>query len=142
MAQLGRNLIRQRKWIEAESLLRECLAIREKIQADDRATFDTRSLLGASLLGQGRFAEAEPLLLAGYEGLKVREAGLKAWRPEDPDKGAMSIVSLYEAWGRPKEAAAWRAKLGLAELSADPFARRVTGPSPPRSAEGRNCRRR
>src|SRR5262249_9376209 len=63
MAQLGRNLIRQRKWIEAESVLRECLAIREKIQADDRDIFDTRSLLGASLLGQGRFAEAEPLLL-------------------------------------------------------------------------------
>ena len=32
------------------------------------------SLLGGALLGQGRYAEAEPLVVAGYEGMKAREA--------------------------------------------------------------------
>ena len=73
MAQLGLNLIQQRKWAEAETVLRECLAIREKAQPDDWSTFNTRSLLGGSLLGQKKFAEAEPLILAGYEGMKARE---------------------------------------------------------------------
>ena len=43
-----------------------------------------RSLLGASLLGQKKFAEAEPFLLESYEGMKSREpkiprASRKAW---------------------------------------------------------------
>ena len=40
---------------EAEPFLRECLAIREKTQADDWKTFNTRSLLGGSLLGQKKY---------------------------------------------------------------------------------------
>ena len=78
MASLGLNLIRQQKWGEAESILRECLAIREKAQPDDWSTFNTRSLLGGSLIGQKKFAEAEPLILAGYEGMKAREAKIPA----------------------------------------------------------------
>jgi len=30
-------------------------------------------MLGGSLLGQKKYAEAEPLLLSGYEGMKQRE---------------------------------------------------------------------
>lgn len=40
--------------------------------------FDSQNLLGASLLGQAKYAEAEPLLRAGYEGIKDREATLSA----------------------------------------------------------------
>ena len=35
---------------EAEPLLRECLAIRERTQADAWTTFNTKSLLGGALL--------------------------------------------------------------------------------------------
>jgi hypothetical protein len=41
-------------------VLRECLAIREAAGADALTIFDTRSLLGAAALGQGRHAEPEP----------------------------------------------------------------------------------
>ena len=34
--------------------------------------------MGATLLGQKKYAEAEPLLLAGYEGMKQREAKIPA----------------------------------------------------------------
>ena len=74
LAGLGRNLLKQAKWSEAEPLLRECLAIREKAIARRLARFDAMSLLGGSPAGQGRYAEAEPLVVAGYEGMKAREA--------------------------------------------------------------------
>jgi len=58
---------------EAETLFRQALAIR----ADSRL-FYARSLLGGSLLGQKKYAQAESLLLAGYEGMKQREAKMPA----------------------------------------------------------------
>jgi hypothetical protein len=32
------------------------------------------------------------------------------------------LLQLYETWGRPEESAAWRVKLGLADLPEDVFA--------------------
>ncbi|MGA2748959.1 MAG: serine/threonine-protein kinase, partial [Verrucomicrobiota bacterium] len=61
------------KYAEAESLARECLAVREIVIPDDWRTFNARSLLGGSLLEQRKYQAAEPLLLSGYEGLKQRE---------------------------------------------------------------------
>ncbi|MBE7503045.1 MAG: serine/threonine protein kinase [Verrucomicrobiales bacterium] len=60
------------QWAEMEALLRECLAIREKSIPDDWRTYETRCLLGAACLHQDRTAEAEPLLLAGLDGLTQR----------------------------------------------------------------------
>jgi hypothetical protein len=71
-AGLGANLLAQGKPAEAEPLLRESLAIREKSEPDAWSTFDTRRLRGAALLAQGKPAEAEPLLRTGYDGLNAR----------------------------------------------------------------------
>ena len=62
LAQIGLSLLQAEEWTEAEPLLRECLAIREKTQPDAWTTFNTQSLLGGALLGQKKYAEAEPLL--------------------------------------------------------------------------------
>jgi eukaryotic-like serine/threonine-protein kinase len=121
MAVLGANLIQQHKWAEAEPVFRECLAIREKIQPDDWSTFNTRSLLGSSLLGRKKYAAAEPLILAGYEGMKAREAKIPAAAKPRLQEAAHRVVQLYEAWSQPEKAAAWRRKLGLADLPADVF---------------------
>jgi tetratricopeptide (TPR) repeat protein len=107
---------------KAEPLLRASLAIREKKQPNDWSTFHTRSLLGGSLLGQGQLAEAEPLILAAYEGLKAREAKIPGPRKSNLAKAAERVVQLYEAWGKPEQAAAWKAKLGMSDLPADLFA--------------------
>ena len=64
---LGRNFLHQRKHVDAESLLREGLNIGEQKQPDVWETFNAQSILGGCLISQQKYANAEPLLLAGYE---------------------------------------------------------------------------
>jgi hypothetical protein len=123
MSMLGMNLLHQEKWPESESVLRECLAIGVKAQPDEWSTFNTRSQLGGALLGQERYAEAEPLIVAGYEGLRARSAAIPGSAGPWLAAAAMRVVRLYEESGRPEHAARWRARLGLADLPADVFAR-------------------
>jgi hypothetical protein len=52
-------------------------------------------------LGQGCIIKAEPLVVAGYEGRKAREARISM-----PDRFRLSdaagrVVQLYEAWRKP-----------------------------------------
>jgi hypothetical protein len=80
-------------------------------------------LLGGSLLGQSKYAEVEPLVVSGYEGVKVREATiLPSQRKPLLNAAADRVIRLYEAWGKPEEARAWKAELGLADLPKDVFA--------------------
>jgi serine/threonine-protein kinase len=111
MASWGLSLIQQGKWTEAEPVLRESLAIRERNEPDEWPTFNTRSLLGGSLLGQKKYAEAEPLILSGYEGMKAREARIPPPGKPRLTEAADRVVKLYEAWGKEDKAAEWRARL-------------------------------
>jgi hypothetical protein len=111
MAARGLSLLRRGQWAEAEAVLRECLAIRERVQPDQWTTFNTRSLLGGSLLGRKAYAEAEPLIVSGYEGLKAREARIPPPGRPRFTEASERVVKLYEAWGKPEKAAEWRARL-------------------------------
>ena len=73
LAQLGDCLLNEGKHAEAKGSSESASTIREKEQPEAWTTANARSLLGGALLGQKEFAEAEPLLLAGYEELKQRE---------------------------------------------------------------------
>ena len=73
LASLTLTLLAAEKFAEAEVAARECLDLREKKRPDDWQTFNTRSMLGGSLLGQKKYVEAEPLLLAAYAGMKQHE---------------------------------------------------------------------
>ena len=105
------GLMRFQAWVEAEPLLRESLAIREKLAPDDWQTFHARSLLGAALLGQRKLAEAEPLLLAGFRGMQERRSGIAAKSLRRIAQALERLVQLYEAKGDAVEVAAWRNKL-------------------------------
>jgi serine/threonine protein kinase len=101
---------------EAETLLRESLAIREKLKPDAWAAFNTKSVLGESLANQAKFLEAEPLLLTAYEGLNRRESsGEDAIEANTYDANihdAISrLVELYTLWDRPDDARLWRDRL-------------------------------
>jgi len=97
---------------QAEPLLREALAIREKTAPNDWHTFETRSLLGGSLLGQRKFEEAEPFLLQGCEGMTAREARIPVHSKKKMAEAGARIVELYDSWGKQDKAEEWRRKLG------------------------------
>jgi hypothetical protein len=82
--------------------------------------FNIESLIGGSLLGQKKFAEAEPLLLQGYEGMKARE---KVIPPQDKVRlreAVERIARLFKHTGR------LRGEPALAIIRSDPE------PRPPR----------
>jgi serine/threonine protein kinase len=112
---------------KAEPILRECLAIREKALPDDWITFYTRSQLGGNLLSQKKYAEAEPLILQGYDGVKARETKIPPLNKKYLTEAAERVVELYQAWGKPEKAAEWRRTQRMPDaridLPADPFAR-------------------
>jgi non-specific serine/threonine protein kinase/serine/threonine-protein kinase len=118
LARLGRVLLAQRKCAEAEQMLRECLTIREKDYPDAWETWSVRSLLGGALAGQQEYAEAEPLLLTGYEGQKQRADKIPAASKVRLTLALDRLVQLYEVTGKPDEAARWRAE--RAQYSASP----------------------
>jgi hypothetical protein len=89
---------------EAEWILRESLSIRERIQPNDWTTFDTKSLLGEALLDQEKFADAEPLLVSGYEGLKQRQDRIPSHERVRVTRAVGRLVKLYDAWGKKDQA--------------------------------------
>jgi tetratricopeptide (TPR) repeat protein len=133
MAMLGGNLLKQHNWHEAELFFRKCLPVHEEKSPGSWTTFHIRSELGGSLLGQKKYAEAEPLIVSGYEGMRFREAKI---RPHDKSllvEAGERVVQFYDAWGKPDKAAEWRGKIGspadprrpgppTQELPACPFA--------------------
>ena len=110
LAALGLLLLKQQKWADAEPILRESLAIREKTQPDHWSTFNTQSLLGGALLGQKKYASAEPLLLKGYEGMRAREKTIPPQAtiriPESLDR----LIELTTATNKPDEVKKWQAE--------------------------------
>ncbi len=120
---LGFNHLLQSKWPEAETVLRDSLALRDKSTPDAWLRFNTMSQLGGALLGQGRHAEAAPLVISGYVGLKAREEKIPAVSRARLFEASVRVVELYESWGKSDEAASWKARLGLRDLPADVFAR-------------------
>ena len=108
MFSLGTCYIRAGQAARAEPLLRECLAIRERKPVAGWVTFDAKSMLGAALLGQKKYSEAEPLLLAGYQGMKEREATMTAPFKIRLLDSLKRLVQLYEATGNQEKAKEWR----------------------------------
>jgi serine/threonine protein kinase len=111
---LAQNLLKQRKPGEAESVLRESLAIYEKQEAGNPWRFVGLSLLGEALMDQQRYAAAEALLLQGYEGLRAHDAsGQAEWKPRRAD-ALRRVVRFYEVTRQPEKARRWRGKGALA----------------------------
>ncbi len=106
-ADLARALNARGKFEEARTLAADALSIREeKLPVGQWSRFEAQSLLGEALAGLGKLAEAEALLLPAYDGLRA-SAAVSPWKKRAARE---RIVRLYEAWGRPEAAAAWRAK--------------------------------
>jgi hypothetical protein len=121
--QLGQNLLQQRKFGEAEPVLRDCLKTRVQLHPNTWLTFSTQAALRASLLGQRRYAHAEPLLLAGYQGMKAREKTVPPRERSRLLETAQHLAELYDAWGRKDQADVWRQRVQAIAGSGPPQTR-------------------
>ncbi len=103
---MGLALVDLRRAREAEPILRESLALRSQaLPAGHWLIASSESALGACLTAQRRYGEAETLLLRAHAALS------EARGDGEPTRDARRrIEALYEAWGRPEQAAAWRVR--------------------------------
>jgi hypothetical protein len=69
-----------------------------------------RGLIGASLLGQKKYRDAEPLLIAACEGMKERERQMPAYAKPALKEARERLVQLYEASAQRHKLAVWKQK--------------------------------
>ena len=107
---LAQTLLSEKKYHQAETEVRAALAFYEKRLPDDLIRFEVMGMLGAALVGQKKYADAEPLLLKGYQGLKDREKTIpelgKIRIPEALDR----LIDLSVATNKPDDVKKWRAE--------------------------------
>jgi eukaryotic-like serine/threonine-protein kinase len=110
---LGAVRLAQRKYDEAEALLRESWPLAEKFWPADAYRFYVMDLLGASLAGQKKYGEAEPFLLQGCQGLQQSQASMSPHLNANRriTESLEWLVQLYDAWGKPAQAPEWKQKL-------------------------------
>ena len=108
LAQSGVALMEMSGFAEADALLRECLSIRAKAQPDHWSTFNAMAMHGRALLGQRKYADAEPLLVKGYEGMKAREKAIPPQAAANILEALDRLIDLYAAVNKPDEVKKWR----------------------------------
>jgi hypothetical protein len=101
----------EHKYEASEPLLREALALVEKSSPDGWKRFYFQTLLGETIAGEKRYADAEPVLLAAYAELKKRKDSIPSPDKAEFKEAGDSIVQLYQDWGKSDEAAEWKARL-------------------------------
>jgi len=111
LANLGRNLLMQQRWADAEPVIREALDLRRKaIKPDGPSAWQitsTTGMLGEALLGRALtessttlFAEAEPLIIEAAQLLPAdsRVPKTPAGMPDRKREALERAVRLYTAW--------------------------------------------
>ena len=88
--------------------MREALATRDAKEPDSWTTFNTMSLLGGALLGQKKYAEAEPRLKAGYEGMKQRAEKISPRDKDQLGEALDQLIGLAEVTGKNEDARMWK----------------------------------
>ena len=113
MATLGELRLQLAQYAAAETVVREALANWEKTRPDAWQQYYVQALLGASLAGQRRYVEAEPLLVAGNQGLLRRESTVPGENRHVLADAGEWVVRMYENWGKAGMASAWRDKVRM-----------------------------
>jgi tetratricopeptide (TPR) repeat protein len=108
---LGLNLLLQGRHVEAEAVAREALTFMERDLPDDWSRFHGTSLVGGALMGQQRYAEAEPFLMEGYQGMKQRESMINAGFQHWFNKAGDQLARFYEVTNQPEKARTLREEL-------------------------------
>ena len=105
---LADTLSTAKEFDKAESFYRELLESQTTIGPERIETQLAKLALGNNLFRQENFAAAEPLLLAGYQGLNANRATGHERRLA---AAIRRLVEFYTAWGKTDEAAKWQKEL-------------------------------
>lgn len=105
---LAESILEQRRYAEAEALLREAQKMLDAAGTGNWRHYYGQSMLGVSLTGEGRYAEAERFLVAGRERIVERRNGIPAEDRRILELTRHWLVDLYTRWGKPEQAAHWR----------------------------------
>jgi lipopolysaccharide biosynthesis regulator YciM/predicted Ser/Thr protein kinase len=103
-------LVSMRKFAQSQPLAREYLAIDKQAYPDHWQRFRVASLLGASLAGEKKYAEAEPLLLEGLKGMLARKERIPVPYQYNLTLARQWVVQFYADRGKPEKAAEWKKK--------------------------------
>jgi tetratricopeptide (TPR) repeat protein len=105
---LAETLVEVGKFVEAETLERSALGtLNKQYAASEPPVVNARAVLGMSLAGQRRYAEAEPLLLDACT--KIRESSqLGLQRRVLFMSSCRSLTGVLVAGGKPEMASEWQ----------------------------------
>jgi non-specific serine/threonine protein kinase/serine/threonine-protein kinase len=104
---LGQIQIDARRFAQAERALRNVLTLYDQSGARGWQRTATAVLLGRSLLGQRRYAAAEPMLLEGYRALEAQRDEIPADEQKILAETRADLYRLYQEWGRSAKASEW-----------------------------------
>jgi tetratricopeptide (TPR) repeat protein len=111
MASLAEVCLQQKQYVAAESLIREAVDNDKNMASGSWQPYRNQTLLGASLAAQSRYAESEPLLISGYQGMVERGAAIPSEDRVALTQAGERIVQLYDEWGKLDKAGEWRENL-------------------------------
>jgi tetratricopeptide (TPR) repeat protein len=108
---LARVLLELGQPTDAESIMPKAKELTEAAARADWRTASARIVLGRILLAEDKGAQAEPLLLSGYDGLKACETNNPVQAKPRLKEALQSLVQLYELRSNAVQAAAWKQRL-------------------------------
>jgi hypothetical protein len=108
---LGEVRLLESDTASAEKLFRDALSNYETARSNSWLRYRSQCMLGASLAAEGKFDQAEPLLIGGYQGMIARRTTIPAQDLDVLDRAGAQIVHLYESWAKPDTVAEWKQKL-------------------------------
>jgi tetratricopeptide (TPR) repeat protein/predicted Ser/Thr protein kinase len=109
---LGWTQLMQGRLADAERTLREAMDGMMRVAPDAWERANAAGLLGAALARQKRYAEAEPLLISGYEGMAAGKAvNPNAASRMSREQVGEALLQLYRDSGNTARRAEWETRL-------------------------------
>lgn len=117
ISHLGELRVDEARYTEAETMLRGCLDIQKQTMPSDYRRYWTEVLLGASMAGEHKYEQAEPLLIGGYNGMKQNAASVSELNRQKLQKVGELMVKFYGMWNKPDKVGEWRQILAKQEAA-------------------------
>ena len=123
LSRAGVQLLQLQLWNDAESVLRECLTLRESITPGAAVVFNVKGLIGQALLGRAKqekaagrdsvetYREAEKWLVEGNEGMLQRIHDIPADGLVRVRESMEYLIELYTLMGLPERVDFYRMAL-------------------------------